>query len=100
MSKKGLADQVWDGIGNAITDVRQRVVEEGWFGRVVTGNDSAPEIAVTVGAPAQEVGMSDTGAADAPGDRGKASPPEPSPTRPPMAPPEPERPEPEPDMGR
>lgn len=98
MSKKGLVDELWDGIGHAVTDVRQRVVEEGWFGRIVTPGDGGADITVSVEQPAQDVppGAPET----TPSDRGGAVPAEPSPTRPPMAPPEPERQEPEQDMGR
>jgi hypothetical protein len=32
-------------IGLAISDVREKVVEEGWFGRAVTDGQSAPESA-------------------------------------------------------
>ena len=32
-------------IGVAISDVREKVVEEGWFGRAVTDGQSAPESA-------------------------------------------------------
>lgn len=34
----GLFDALFSGIGDAIADIRQRVVEEGWFGRIVTGD--------------------------------------------------------------
>ncbi|MCW5631869.1 MAG: hypothetical protein KIT17_00900 [Rubrivivax sp.] len=96
MSQKGLMDEVFGGIGNAVTDIRQRVVEEGWFGRVVTGNDNAPEISVAVEQPSAEPAVPGAPRAE-PGTPGPA---EPNPGRPPMAPPEPERPDPEPDMGR
>lgn len=100
MAQKGFMDEVFAGIGNAVTDVRQRVVEEGWYGRVVTGNDSGPEIAVTVDATSPEPGMGGVGPAGTPDDPGKTAPQGPTPSMPPMAPPEPDRPDPEPDMGR
>jgi len=31
-----IADQFYKGIADAVTDIRQKVVEEAWFGRAVT----------------------------------------------------------------
>jgi hypothetical protein len=42
---KSLFEQFTDGVANAITDVREKVVEEGWFGRVVTDNGQSHESA-------------------------------------------------------
>jgi hypothetical protein len=57
MAKK-LVDEFLEGIGNAVTDVREKVAEEGWFGRVVTDNIApAPEVAVqepAIAAPAND----------------------------------------------
>jgi len=36
MPRKTLADEFLDGLGNAIADVREKVVEEPWYGRAVT----------------------------------------------------------------
>lgn len=43
MAQKSLYEQLLDGIGNAVNDIREKVVEEPWFGKVVT--DSAPDLA-------------------------------------------------------
>ena len=45
MTQKSLYEQLLDGIGNAVTDIREKVVEEPWFGREVTsnGHEPAPE---------------------------------------------------------
>lgn len=37
-----IIDDVTRGIGNAVTDVRHKVVEEPYFGRVVTDGPEAP----------------------------------------------------------
>jgi hypothetical protein len=45
MAAKSLFQQLWDGVADAIADIRQKVVEEPWFGRAVTGgagHDPAP----------------------------------------------------------
>jgi hypothetical protein len=36
MPEKSFAEQLWNGLGDAIADVREKFVEEPWFGRVVT----------------------------------------------------------------
>ena len=36
MSKQSLSDQLWNGLGDAITDIRQKVIEEPMYGRAVT----------------------------------------------------------------
>lgn len=36
MSKEALSDELWKGLGNAITDIRQKVIEEPMYGRAVT----------------------------------------------------------------
>ena len=33
MPRESLFDQFYKGLSNAIADIRERVVEEGWFGR-------------------------------------------------------------------
>ncbi len=35
-NSRGFWDALFAGIGNAIADIRHKVVEEGWFGRPVT----------------------------------------------------------------
>ena len=32
----GLLGALWQELGRAVQDIRQRVVEEGWFGRITT----------------------------------------------------------------
>jgi hypothetical protein len=39
MAKESFSDQLWKGLGDAITDIRQKVVEEAYFGRAVTQLD-------------------------------------------------------------
>jgi hypothetical protein len=36
MSKQSLSEQLWNGLGDAITDIRQKVIEEPTYGRAVT----------------------------------------------------------------
>ena len=36
MEKEPIGEQLWNGLGDAITDIRQKVVEEPMFGRAVT----------------------------------------------------------------
>jgi hypothetical protein len=36
------SDELWNGLGDAITDIRQKVVEEPWFGRAVTEGPDTP----------------------------------------------------------
>ncbi len=36
MPRQNLSDEFWQGLGNAITDIRQKVVEEPMYGRAVT----------------------------------------------------------------
>lgn len=35
-ARASLLDRLAQGVGEAVTDIRQKVVEEGWFGRAVT----------------------------------------------------------------
>jgi hypothetical protein len=42
MSRQSLSDELWNGIGNAIDDIRQKVVEEPMFGRAVTDGQDTP----------------------------------------------------------
>ena len=41
MKNQSLYDQIIGGIGNAIADIREKVVEEPWFGRTVTERESS-----------------------------------------------------------
>lgn len=36
-------DELWDGLADAVADIREKVVEEPWFGRVVNERDTAPQ---------------------------------------------------------
>jgi hypothetical protein len=36
MEKETLGEQLWNGLGDAITDIRQKVIEEPMYGRAVT----------------------------------------------------------------
>jgi hypothetical protein len=40
MKNQSLYDKLAKGIGDAIVDVREKVVEEGWYGRVVNERES------------------------------------------------------------
>jgi hypothetical protein len=40
MRKQSFYDQLTKGLGNAIADLREKVVEEPWFGRTVTERES------------------------------------------------------------
>jgi hypothetical protein len=42
MAEQNFLDELYKGIGNAITDIRQKVVEEPMYGRVVT--EQQPEV--------------------------------------------------------
>lgn len=37
------SEELWNGLGDAIADIRERAVEEPWFGRVVTERGDAAE---------------------------------------------------------
>jgi len=41
MREPTLYEKIAKGIADAITDIREKVVEEPWFGRVVTERDAA-----------------------------------------------------------
>ena len=43
MPEQNFADQLWNGLADAVADIREKVVEEPWFGRVVTERGDAPE---------------------------------------------------------
>jgi hypothetical protein len=44
MKKQTLSEELWKGLGDAVADIRQKVVEEGYFGRAVTQLDiDAPQ---------------------------------------------------------
>ena len=36
MSKQSLSEQLWNGLGDAVADIRQKVIEEPMYGRAVT----------------------------------------------------------------
>jgi hypothetical protein len=42
--RKSLLDELVSGIGNAVTDIREKVVEEAWFGKAVTAPDTEPRL--------------------------------------------------------
>jgi hypothetical protein len=41
MTNTNVFDELYKGLGNAVNDIREKVVEEGYFGRVV--NERQPE---------------------------------------------------------
>jgi hypothetical protein len=41
MANESFLDELYKGMSNAVADIREHVVEEGWFGRVV--NERQPE---------------------------------------------------------
>lgn len=50
---KSLFDQLAEGVASAIRDIREKVVEEGWFGRVVTAEHAPETSSAPGGDPAQ-----------------------------------------------
>jgi len=42
MTMREILGQIADGVGNAVADVRHKVLEEGWFGRATTSEQSGP----------------------------------------------------------
>jgi len=36
MARQTFSEEIWQGLGNAVTDIRQKVVEEPMYGRSVT----------------------------------------------------------------
>jgi hypothetical protein len=42
MSNQSFSEQLWNGLGDAITDIRQKVVEEPMYGRAVTDGQDGP----------------------------------------------------------
>jgi hypothetical protein len=42
MARQTLAEELWNGLGDAITDIRQKVVEEPMYGRAVTDGPEGP----------------------------------------------------------
>jgi hypothetical protein len=40
MSNQSFSEQLWNGLGDAITDIRQKVVEEPMWGRSLGENDA------------------------------------------------------------
>ena len=54
-------DDLLRGIGNAVNDIRHKVVEEGWFGRVVTEGTTHVEIAPAEAGEPQERGAGRAG---------------------------------------
>lgn len=53
MQKESLGDQLWKGLGDAVRDVREKAVEEPWYGRPLTEGQEYPQWG-----GAQEVGPS------------------------------------------
>jgi hypothetical protein len=43
MAKQDFLNELVEGFGNAVDSIREHVVEEGWYGRIV--NDRQPEAA-------------------------------------------------------
>jgi hypothetical protein len=43
MSKQSFSDELWNGLADAITDIRQKVVEEPMYGRAVTDGPESPQ---------------------------------------------------------
>jgi hypothetical protein len=43
MPRQSFFDELTQGFGNAVADIRQKVVEEPMYGRAVTDRDAAPE---------------------------------------------------------
>jgi hypothetical protein len=43
MANQSLWEEFSRGFGDAIADIREKVVEEPWYGRVVTDRDTAPQ---------------------------------------------------------
>ncbi len=48
----GILDTIISGIGEAVTDIRHKVVEEGYFGRQVTADEPAKSPYAELGLPA------------------------------------------------
>jgi len=44
MKRQSIFDQLAKGFGDAVADIRQRVVEEPWYGRVVTEREGSQPI--------------------------------------------------------
>jgi hypothetical protein len=42
MAKQSFSDQLWNGLADAVTDIRQKVVEEPMYGRAVTEGPEGP----------------------------------------------------------
>lgn len=42
MKNQSLFEQLQKGIGDAVADIREKVVEEGYFGRAVTDKEQSP----------------------------------------------------------
>jgi len=42
MARQTFSEEIWQGLGNAVTDIRQKVVEEPMYGRAVTDSADAP----------------------------------------------------------
>lgn len=43
MARENFSDQLWNGLGDAIADIREKLIEEAMWGRVVNERDSAPQ---------------------------------------------------------
>jgi hypothetical protein len=42
LEPEGIFDRIARGVGDAITDIRQKLIDEGWFGRSVMAPDATP----------------------------------------------------------
>jgi hypothetical protein len=43
MPEQNFSGQLWSGLADAVADIREKVVEEPWFGRVVNERGDAPQ---------------------------------------------------------
>jgi hypothetical protein len=43
MPKPTFAEQLWNGLADVVADIREKVVEEPWFGRAVTERGEMPD---------------------------------------------------------
>lgn len=43
MEKESLGEQLWKGLGDAVRDIREKAVEEPWYGRALTEGQEYPQ---------------------------------------------------------
>ena len=43
MEKESLGEQLWKGLGDAVRDIREKGVEEAWYGRALTEGQEYPQ---------------------------------------------------------